>query len=294
MTLTTPTRGLIQDRAVVSLRGAAALDFLNNLVTADLARLANQRSVHTGLLTPQGKILFEFFVMPEPGSDSSGETALLLDVAADQSDDLIKRLTMYKLRAAIEIVEASSQFKVCCGLDGPSDPRHPGMGLRSLLSADDGDVASVSSLPDAVYRDARIDNGIAEIGHDFAVAGAFPHEANWDLTGTIDFKKGCFIGQEVVSRMQHKALIRKRVARITTESPGVTPGDDVKVGDATIGTVGSAHSNGHSALAMVRVDRVAEAIDKDQPVTASGLPVTLDADVLDRYRKQAAAREAAR
>ena len=169
------------------------------------------------------------------------------------------------------------------------------MGTRAIVPV--GLDVEAPSAAVSRYDDLRIELGIAELGKDFGPGEAFPHDVNWDLTGAVSFRKGCFIGQEVVSRMQHKAVVRKRIVRIGCEAGGTSQplagGTDMTTGPATIGAVGSVHSDGRRALAMVRLDRAAEAIDKGDTILAGDTPVVVDPDALSRYREAASKRETA-
>ena len=168
------------------------------------------------------------------------------------------------------------------------------MGLRILTASDGNDPALGKEASTSAYHDHRIALGVAEFGLDFAASDAFPHEVNWDLTGSVDFKKGCFIGQEVVSRMQHKAVVRKRVTLVQSQSGGLERGQTVTAGTATVGQVGSVAGDGRTALALLRIDRVAEAITKGDPVQAGDNNIAVDPARLDAYRAALAGGQEAR
>jgi tRNA-modifying protein YgfZ len=288
---------LLPDRGVVSVTGADARDFLDNLITNEMGLLDTQEALHAGLLTPQGKILFAFFVVRTPAG-------YLLETALDQTAALAKRLGLYKLRAKVEIKDAAGEVVVAVsegavrarpqGAIAFVDPRCEHLGDRLLLPAPSvGDLVSrmgaLRMTPDA-YTARRIALGVPEAGYDYPIGDTFPHEADFDIFNGVSFTKGCFVGQEVVARMQHKTVVRKRVVRATGAGPLAT-GAEVKVGEAAIGIVGSVA--GHHALALLRLDRVAEAIDKGTPVTADGAPITIDPEMVARYRQAVADRAAA-
>lgn len=280
----------LPDRGVIAITGPDARAWLDNLLTNDLDLLDRQDAVFAGLLTPQGKILFEFFVV------RAGE-GLLLDTQADQVPALVKRLSMYKLRAKVEIRDVSAAYQALAlwgehaaspgetaGTVSFRDPRSPELGLRILAEARFAkDIASatngVTATP-ADYAAHRVRLGVAEAPHDYALGDTFPHDANWDRYG-VSFTKGCYVGQEVVSRMQNKSVVRKRVVKVSASSP-LVPGTDVKIGDAVIGRIGT--TAGAEALAMLRLDRAAEAEDKAQALTASGVALTVDPAALATYR----------
>lgn len=131
--------------------------------------------------------------------------------------------------------------------------------------------------------------GVAEAVADYPLGDTFPHEANYDLVNGVSFTKGCYVGQEVVARMQNKTVVRKRVVPVSSPAPLAT-GGEVKVGEAVIGTVGSA--SGNAGLAMVRLDRVAEALEKEQPLTVNGTPIVVDTQAVERYLASMAEKQA--
>jgi folate-binding protein YgfZ len=198
---------------------------------------------------------------------------------------------MYKLRAKVTIEDASADYRVLAlwGEASPSpgetagtvsfpDPRLPALGLRILAEARSADdIASASNGTDAAaedYHAQRIALGVPEGGKDYALGDTFPHEADMDRLGGVSFTKGCFVGQEVVSRMQHRTHVRKRVVPVEAAGPGeLRPGAEIAIGTAVIGKVGSVA--GRRALAMLRLDRAAEARAKGQPLTADGVEVVL-------------------
>lgn len=288
---------LLPDRGVVSLTGDDARGFLDNLITNDMALLDGQGAIHAALLTPQGKILFAFFVVRTPAG-------FLLETGLDQTAALARRLAMYKLRAKVEIKDAAGEVVVAVsegavrarpqGAIAFIDPRDQRLGDRVLLPTPVvGELVGkmgAQRMPADAHHARRIALGVPEAGLDYPLGDTFPHEADLDLQHGVSFTKGCFVGQEVVARMQHKTVVRKRVVRVTGTTP-LASGSEVKVGEATIGTVGT--TSGSDALAMLRLDRVLEAVQKGQPVTAGEAAITVDAAMLDLYRTGAAERAAA-
>jgi folate-binding protein YgfZ len=284
--MTSPPTGakiaLLADRGVVRVAGEDASRLLQGVITADMELLSAQPAIHAALLAPQGKILFDFFVVKVPGG-------FLLETAADKAADLAKRLTMYKLRAKADIQDRSSAYRVFAawgsapsnvGGDGEThifpDPRLGALGWRGLTGARlvSGIASAVGGLdaPPEDYHAHRIALGVPEGGKDYAFGDTFPHEADLDQLNGVSFSKGCFVGQEVVSRMQNRASARKRVVPVAGEAP-LTPGAEVKAGAAVIGTIGSVA--GTQGLALVRLDRAAEAAAKGDRLTAGEVPITL-------------------
>jgi folate-binding protein YgfZ len=236
-----------RERAVLGLEGAEAENFLHNLVTADILGLAEGEARYAALLTPQGKILFDFFVLKTA-------EGYLLDCAASQLEALAKRLVFYRLRAKIAIAERKD-LEVGVSPERPqgmtayADPRTSLIGWRV--------IADKGTLPMGPgYDAARIDLGLADSDGDIGSGELFPHEANFDQMGAVSFSKGCYIGQEVVSRMEHRATARSRILPVTFEGTAPGRGAAIKSGDRIIGSVMS--SAGHTALALLRLDRLAE------------------------------------
>jgi tRNA-modifying protein YgfZ len=275
---------LLGDRGVVSASGADAGKLLDGLITNDMDQLARQPAIHAGLLSPQGKILFAFYVV-KAGAE------FFLDVARDRAADLAKRLNFYKLRANAQFSDVSATMAVAVRWGGDHadvprgvlaypDPRHPDLGMRLLLpAARIPELGHLNASADA-YHAHRVALGVPEEQRDYPLGDTFPHEANFDLLNGVSFSKGCYVGQEVVSRMQNKTVVRKRIVKIVGE--GLASGMEIKHGDGVIGTVGSVA--GDKALAILRLDRAAEAAAKGQSLTADGHAITVDAAALDRYR----------
>ncbi len=280
----------LKGRGVVRATGADAAKLLDGLITNDMDLLATQPAIHAGLLSPQGKILFAFFVV------KSGDE-FFLDVAREQAAALVKRLNFYKLRAQAQFVDASADKTVAVawgpsttavprGILGYSDPRHPALGQRMILpSGRLTELGAMTSSTDA-YNAHRISLGVPDEIRDYALGDTFPHEANFDLLSGASFTKGCYVGQEVVSRTQNKAVVRKRIVRISGDD--LVAGAEIKHGAGVVGTIGSVA--GQSALAMLRLDRAAEAADKGEQLLVDGHAITVDADAIARYRASAASR----
>jgi tRNA-modifying protein YgfZ len=287
------------DRGVVSVSGPDAEKLLQGLITNDMGEVPASGALFAGLLSPQGKILFDFLIV-------EGPSGYLIDIARDRTAEFIKRLSMYRLRADVAISDVSDRYVVLAAWgNNPTlaaaapavlsvtDPRHPGLGLRIMAEASAKAAIVASEARGAAeaqdYHAHRISLGVAEGGKDYAFADAYPHDANFDLTRGVSFTKGCYVGQEVVARTENKAVVRKRVVRLTSAAE-LMPGADVAAGAAVIGKVGSVA--GQQGLALVRLDRVTDALDAGIPVTSGGAPVSIDPEAVARYRT-AAVRHAA-
>jgi folate-binding protein YgfZ len=263
------------DRSVLRVTGVDAHKLLQGVITNNLDKAKDGAAIHAGLLTPQGKILFDFFVVAEGGG-------FLIEVAKDKLPELAKRLGFYRLRAQVEIAEAPEFAVVAAWGSEPdipdsaiafADPRLPEIGTRILLPVS-ADVASLgcAEAQEADYHALRIRLGVPEGGRDYAFDDTFPHEALFDQLNGVDFNKGCFVGQEVVARMQHRGTTRKRVVPIEGDA-SLKMGVEVEAGGLSIGPIGSV--DGVHGLALLRLDRAEAAAAQGKPLTAGGVTIAL-------------------
>jgi len=257
---------LLEDRGVVRVAGPDSSVFLHGLVTNDVEKLPQGQWRYAALLTPQGKILFDFLVF------CAGADEFLLDAPADKTADLAKRLGFYKLRAKVTISNESAALAVVAAPEGePADPRVPGLGARRIVARDAAPPPDAQAR--AAYEARRIALGTPQGGVDFAYGDVFPHDANMDLVNGVDFAKGCYVGQEVVSRMKHRGGVRKRVVRVRLDGAAPAPGAAILDGELPVGGLGAAI--GENALALLRLDRVDDAAKAGRPLTAAGVRVTV-------------------
>lgn len=266
----------LDDRALVLVTGEDAETLLQNIITTDLSSLKTGEARPGALLTPQGKILFDFLV-------SRIGTGFRLDCRAVVADDLVKRLTLYRLRAKAQISK-QDQALVMASWDNDSPP---------------SDFDSASSENDSTLRDTRFSavdvrriygrqaggsdraewdalrtaHGIAESGTDYALGDAFPHDVLLDQTGGVGMAKGCYVGQEVVSRMQHRGTARRRVLIAQGASTLPVPGTEIIADGRPLGALGTVA--GSTGLAIVRIDRVKDAMTAGTPITADGMEIDL-------------------
>lgn len=269
---------LLPDRGVVKVSGDDSRTFLNGLLTIDVAKMTPGAARFAALLTPQGKIVADFIVFEATAEDGGG---FLIDCPRALAGTLVEKLNFYKLRAkvTIEDLPALGVMAVWPGKAdseyGPSfpDPRLPELGTRILLPADAAAEAAAdlgAALVDAdVYDAHRIGVGVPRGGMDFAYGGTFPHEANMDQLGGVDFDKGCYVGQEIVSRVEHRNAARSRIVTLTYDDNTPDDGLPVMAGEKQLGMVGSA--TGGIALALVRLDRLGDAIAAGTPLEAGGI-----------------------
>ena len=280
---------VLPDRGVVKVVGDSARTFLHGLVTADLLNLKDGAARYCALLTPQGKIVADFLVVEAPAKDGGG---FFLDAPRALIPALVEKLNLYKLRAKVIVEDLSEILGVLAVWDGaapPSprtkdaiglcflDPRLPALGLRVMLPPHLAASAAAelgAALVDAGdYEGHRIALGVPSGGVDFAYGDAFPHEADMDQLAGVDFAKGCYVGQEVVSRMEHRGTARTRAVPLRFDGPPPQPGAAVVAGERQLGRMGSAAAG--RAIALLRLDRVADALAHGEALTADGTSVRL-------------------
>jgi tRNA-modifying protein YgfZ len=288
----------LPDRGVVKVSGEDARNFINGLVTTDVAVLKPGLAKFGALLTPQGKIIVDFLITEASAGHGGG---FLLDCPRALAQALTDKLRFYKLRAKIAVENLSDSLGVIAGWAGEpamqpdltfADPRSPTLGYRILTPRDlAGKVAALigADLVDAdAYEAHRIACGAPRGGLDFIYGDAFPHETNMDRLHGVDFDKGCYVGQEVVSRMQHRGTARTRTVKVILDGPSPEGGATILAGDKQVGTIGS--TAGDKGLALVRIDRIADALAAGQPLTAGGLPLHLaEPEAIRNANRQGAA-----
>ncbi|WP_132257467.1 YgfZ/GcvT domain-containing protein [Methylobacterium segetis] len=280
---------LLPDRAVVTVTGEEAQGFLQGVITCNIESLPEGAARLGALLTPQGKIQFDFLVSRMPGG-------FRLEGAAGRAADLVKRLSLYRLRAkvgiavdpALAIAAAWDGAETAATVDRVADARLAELGAR-LYAAE---AAFSADATEADYHAHRIRLGVPEGGRDFAFGDAFPHEALMDQLGGVDFRKGCYVGQEVVSRMQHRGTARTRIVPAhypAGEAPA--PFSEVTAGQKSLGATGSAA--GSRGLAMLRLDRLADALAAGETLRADGRALAVEKPAFATFAWPSAADAAA-
>lgn len=240
----------LADRAVIALGGADWRDFLHNLISQDVESLEPDEIRFAALLNPQGRLFYDLFVIGRP-------EGCWLDVAAEHRAQIVQRLTLYRLRAKVTIEAPDLSVGVLFpGADGDRpegwlvDPRLPALGLRGYgLSAPAG---AIEASPEA-YEAHRLALGVPGPA-DWGVEKTYPIEANFDLLGAIDFKKGCFVGQETTSRMKRRGTVKTRFLPVAFDGPPPTPGAEILAGELRAGEVLSVGEG--LAMASLRLDRI--------------------------------------
>lgn len=256
-------------RSVLRVTGEEAGPFLDALVTNDVSRATPEAPVYAGLLSPQGKVIADFTAY------RADADTLFLDVSSARAPDLLRRLSLYRLRKKVEIADVSAHWTVLVRTDAQAgltpDPRFPdgALGARTLAAA-----APPTTDPIADYDAMRIAAGVPDLAVDAGPEEVFALEALFEEFHGVDFQKGCFIGQENVSRMKRRATTRKKFCRIAFEGPAPAFGTPITAGAAQIGDVRSGIDG--RAIAFVRLDRAREADEKSTPLMAGDVHVRLD------------------
>ncbi|MGB7431880.1 MAG: folate-binding protein [Ahrensia sp.] len=254
----------LPDRTVIAVSGADASHFLQNLVTANLETLEPGIVSACALLSPQGKVMFDFLISKQ------AENRFWLELRSDLASDFIKRLTLYKLRAAVEITVEEQVFVAASWyVDSTASE------IDSYVDRRFGDAGVLRHYTDQQlqgdrdYDALRVAHGVVESGADFALGEVFGHDISLDQNGGVDFRKGCYVGQEVVSRMHHRKTARRRV--VIVEGNALAPEATIMADGKPAGTMGTVADT--KGLAIVRLDRVKEALDADAPVTVDNQAV---------------------
>ena len=251
----------LDSRALIRVTGPDWRSFLQGLLTQDVDTLAEGELRFAALLTPQGRLMFDLFVLGE--ADGA-----VLDVAADRREAIILRLSMYRLRARVEIAADERAVSVLWNGAVPGfvmDPRLPALGQRGYGALPPADAIETD---EAAYDAHRLALGVPGPA-DWGVEKTYPIEANFDLLNGIDFRKGCFVGQETTSRMKRRGQIKTRMLPITFDGPPPAPGAEVLAGELRAGEVLSGVEG--RAMASMRLDRIDGAA-----LTVDGRPVTVE------------------
>ncbi len=238
----------LPSRAVVALGGVDWRGFLQGLITQDVTTLTDGEARLAGLLTPQGRLLFDLFAI------GAGD-GCLIDCAAGRRDALIQRLTLYRLRAKVDIAPSDLTVEALWGSTPASagwvaDPRLPALGWRGYGAAA---PVGATCIDEAAYEAHRLTLGVPGPA-DWGVEATYPIEANFDLLNGIDFKKGCFVGQETTSRMKRRGAVKSRMVPVTFEGAPPPHGAELLAGTLRAGVALSGGEGG--AMALLRLDRL--------------------------------------
>ena len=274
------TRIALEDRGILAVAGPDAREFLQSIITNDINKVDRARSIYAALLTPQGKFLFDFFIC----DDGSG--GLLLDTRLDRIGSLAQRLDFYRLRAKVDISDASGEWRVSALIgDGAArvarlfnapgnarhdngciimiDPRLASLGVRALHHPDRPVFREIPEASPRDYEAHRMALAVPEAGTDILVEKSFALESNFDHLNAVDFEKGCYVGQELTARTRYRGTVRRRLFRVTVTGGGElpAPGTPIMAGKAEIGEMRS--GVGTCGIALIRMDRLQEAADAE-------------------------------
>ena len=285
---------VLEDRGVISVAGAEASAFLQGLISNDINKVGPTNAIYATLLTPQGKFLHDFFVAPGPG-----ENGVLIDCEGDRREDLLRRLTMYRLRARVDLADLSDTYDVVALVgdtvlsalelgDEPgnakaihngiayADPRLAAMGARAVFPTGSGTDAlandGFSAITGDDYRRLRLQHGLPDGSRDIIVEKYFPLECGFEELHAIDYDKGCYVGQELTARTHHRGKIRKRLMPVLIEGPLPPPGTAVLRDEREIGEIRSGISD--RAIALIRLEHFDAAQSEGIVFTAGGAKVT--------------------
>ena len=271
---------LLADRGVIKLAGADTTAFLHRLITNSVLNIGPGESRFSALLSPQGKLMFDFFVVPLPEGPEAG---YFFDCVRDQGAALTQRLNLHKMRAKIAIEDLSETLGVAAILAGEApaelegvvyrDMRAENMGQRVVAARDT--LQRLGNTDEADYEARRIAAGVPRGGVDFVYGDTFVHDANLDWLNGVDFKKGCYVGQEVVARVQFRKSAKKRIVKFSFEGEAPERGAEIAAGGAPLGQVGSVSDR--EGLAMVRLDRLDDARASGAIVKAGATPIAVQA-----------------
>ncbi len=255
---------VLDDRAVIAVAGDTARDFLQGLITNDMAACTPARPIYAALLTPQGKVLFDFLVFEK-------DNAFLLDCAAATADDLLRRLTMYRLRAKIEL-RRRDDLAVAVAWDdslpdAPDDPRLAALRKRTIVPHEPDAMVDAPA-----FHRRRLSLGVPDSA-DMPTDTVFPLDMGFEELHGVSFKKGCFVGQEVTARMKHRGTARRRVLMADFARALPPPGTALAADGKEIATLMTGLD--HRALALVRLDRLDDARAANAEIMADGQRVTL-------------------
>ena len=265
----------LPNRGVLRIAGEDTKKLLDGILTCDLDRVSDTAARYGALLTPQGKLLYDFIIIAAPPPE---DDAYYVDCPRPVAAEFAKRLNFYKLRAKMQIEDLSSTYGITASWGAVSadagfpDPRLAALGRRTI--APDGQTGDVSDAK--TYLEHRLALGVPDILEDFGLGDSFPHDMLLDELHGVDFDKGCYVGQEVVSRMRHRGTARTRVMRVRFE--GATPpgkSSELMADGKSIGRMGSSTADGGIGVALVRLDRAADALARHASIEADGVRVTI-------------------
>jgi folate-binding protein YgfZ len=264
---------ILSDRGVLKISGDDALSFMQGLLTNDIYKIGDSNGIYACMLSPQGKYLYDMFITRQ-------DKALFLECAESRRAELVRKLTMYKLRSKVIIEDVSNAYGVCALNENfPNaydDPRLAAMGKRIVARK----TSLLAALQEAGFREdpnfyeqQRLALGIAEGEKDLMQDKAFPLEYGLDRLNAIDYRKGCYVGQEVTARTTYRGVVRKKIYKVESETPLPAYDTEISAGGSKIGAMRS--SNGTIGLALIREEDYQQALADGHHATIEGQAVTL-------------------
>jgi len=270
----------LPQRSVISVAGDDAREFLQGIISNDINKVKDGAAIWAAFLTPQGKYLYDFFIVENDG-------VLLIDCEAERLPEFFKKLKMYKLRSKVDLNDASDQFEVfaifggdggnpATGYDGDgvifADPRHPSVGARAIMPKGTGAVAldglGIAPSDATAYDTHRLALGLPDGSRDLIVDKSTLLENGFDELHGVDWDKGCYMGQELTARTKYRGLVKKRLLPVSFEGTAPQPGTPITADGKEVGEMRS--SQGSLGLALIRL----EAIEAGTALEAEGIPLT--------------------
>ncbi|WP_019220487.1 YgfZ/GcvT domain-containing protein [Bartonella senegalensis] len=260
-----------KNRNIIKVTGEEATHFLQSLITTDVKKIGPQEIFPGVLLSPQGKVVVDFLI----GKRDDG---YFIDISSSLSDTLYKRLLLYKLRTKVEIMQPFQELVTVFWKNETDTSNFDSSFIDKRFPTKEKIIRIYGETPFLTpeYHDnwnrLRVRYAIAESDKDYEIGKVFPHDINYDQINGLAFNKGCYIGQEVVSRMHHRRAARRRILLIKSPHE-LTPGSNIEAETKILGSLGTCAAN--EALALMRIDHVKDAMDNNIPFTVKDIPVTI-------------------
>ncbi len=261
------------DRAFLRVSGPDAIAFLDNLLTQDVTKLDTASVLYAALLTPQGKVVADMFLWARK---TAPEPTVLIECHPSRAGELLRRFNLYKLRAKVSIEDITASMSAFYSSEplvaDTDDPRLPdsALGFREIGTID----LPLTGEGDAIIEHNSITLGIPDLARDAQPEEVFAGEALLEELNGVAFDKGCFVGQENVSRMKRRATTRKKFCPIVFDGEAIAYGTPVLAGEAEIGSVRTGRAG--RAIALLRLDRALDTVAARKPLTAAGREIRLD------------------
>ncbi|AQX19459.1 CAF17-like 4Fe-4S cluster assembly/insertion protein YgfZ [Bartonella sp. WD16.2] len=261
----------LKNRKIIKVIGEEATHFLQALITTNVEKINPQEFFPGALLSPQGKVVADFLI-------GKIEQGYMIDIAAPLADIFQQRLILYKLHTKVEITQPlqkvitvswKNEINTCDFDSSFIDKRFP---QKEKMVRFYGKIPFLAPEHNDNWNRMRIRYAIAESGQDYEIGKVFPHDINYDQISGLSFNKGCYIGQEVVSRMHHRKAVRRRFLIVKGQHK-LMPGSTIQADTKILGELGTCVEN--EALALMRIDHVKDVMNKHIPFTIENLPVTI-------------------